>query len=295
MKHFRISLILLGMAVCASAGSLTGCKSNPTKTAKAENAEVAQSNLSTDSIKFDQDVDSVECHIVVDYPSGNDSLSMEVRNFVAREFSSLYLPLVNGGDDAKNYSMYSGSNDNGKALVDYYGNGTLDYLKAQRKELTDAGMKDAPGMSFDMSIRKTDENEHYVTYTSSTYSYLGGAHGSAVEYSTNISKLTGKVLEQSVDTLQAKAMQPLLRKGVVSYLRQQGEKDVNEKNLGEYLFVENGVIPLPTTTPYLAKDGVHFVYQQYEIGPYAMGIVSFTVPYAEIKKYLTKEAQMLVK
>lgn len=290
MKHFEFSFFLLAASICVSAGTLESCKPSPAK------AELAQGTVATDSIKFDQTVDSVvECSIAVDYPSGSDSLSMEVRSFVARELGGLYLPLVNGGDEAKNYAMYSGSNDNGKALVEYYGKGTIAYLKAQRKELADAGVKDAPGMSFMLSVRKTGDNTRYLTYASRTYSFLGGAHGSAVEYSTNISKLTGKVLEQSVDTLQAKAMQPLLRRGVVSYLRKQGEKDINEKNLGDYLFVENGFIPLPATPPYLAKDGVHFVYQQYEIGPYAMGIVSFTVPYAEITPYLTKEARMLVK
>ena len=69
---------------------------------------------------------------------------------------------------------------------------------------------------------------------------------------------------------------------------------VSEKDLNDHLFVDNGVIPIPAHAPYLAADGVHFIYQQYEIGPYAIGMVSFTVPYAEIKQYPSKEALQLV-
>lgn len=279
--------------ICA-VGAFVGCKPksrNASVEAKADTVSV----LSTDSIVFSQTADStLECKIVVDYPIGNDSLSMEVRNYIARELWSRYLPLVNDGAEAKKYPMYSGKLDNGKAIVDYYGKGIMAYLKEQSDEMRGEGIGELPGMSSDVSIRKTDDNSRYITYESTQYAYLGGAHGSTFVYSSNISKATGKVLEQSVDTLKLEAMQPMLRKGVLSYMHEGGEKSVNEKNLGDYLFIENGIIPLPSTTPYLAKDGVHFVYQQYEIGPYAMGLISFTVPYSEIKPYLTKEALKLV-
>ena len=42
--------------------------------------------------------------------------------------------------------------------------------------------------------------------------------------------------------------------------------------------------------PVLTPEGLRFVYQQYEIGPYALGMVEFTVPYADVKSCLTKEA-----
>ena len=46
------------------------------------------------------------------------------------------------------------------------------------------------------------------------------------------------------------------------------------------LFIENGIIPLPAAAPYLSPDGVVFVYGQYEIGAYAIGMPTFTVPYS---------------
>ena len=118
-----------------------------------------------------------------------------------------------------------------------------------------------------------------------------------------------------VDTTRVKDLQPILRKGVLSYLNQQSgdenqtaneektgnegqnenEEQITDAQLNDYLFIENGIIPLPSSSPYLAKDGVHFIYQQYEIGPYAMGLVSFTVPLDKIKPYLTAEALKLLK
>ena len=103
------------------------------------------------------------------------------------------------------------------------------------------------------------------------------------------------MLTETVDTTQVKKLQPILRKGVISYLNEYNKEDpVTDKNLNEFLFIENGIIPLPAHTPFLTKDGVHFAYQQYEIGPYAMGIVEFTIPYSEIKSYLTSEAAKLI-
>ena len=46
-------------------------------------------------------------------------------------------------------------------------------------------------------------------------------HGSTFERSFNIVKATGKKLSQVVDTARVKDLQPILRKGVLSYLNQQ--------------------------------------------------------------------------
>jgi hypothetical protein len=41
-----------------------------------------------------------------------------------------------------------------------------------------------------------------------------------------------------------------------------------------------------TTNFALTKDGIEFVYNTYEIGPYAVGTSSFTIPYNEVVQYL---------
>lgn len=293
MKQLKITFI----ALVAMAFATTGCKQNATTTNKDSIIVDNIDTLAVDSIVYHAKKDStISSDIIVDYPKGNDSMAIAVRTFIANELAQLYLPLNNSPEAANKYKTYNGDVANAQAVVDYYGKGTLNYMIAEQAEMiklmneneADGFTPSIPQMANELNIRKSYENDKYITFSINSYCYLGGAHGSALDYSVNISKATKKPLKETVDTLKTKAIQPLLRKGILSYIRKY-DKEVNEKNLTSYLFIENGIIPLPANAPYLAEDGVHFAYQQYEIGPYAMGIIEFTIPYAEIKPYLCKE------
>lgn len=291
MKNFQIFGLSLVAAVCLLVSSFASCKSGSLKAVEDKEQDQA---FATDSIVFEEKADSaLECKIVVDYPTGDDTLSLGVRNYIAQQLRGLYLPISNKAGNDVSSLAYKGSFENGKSLVDYYGLGTLDYLKEQQDELLSA-IEGGPSMSFDASIRKTAETKRYITYECNYYTFLGGAHGSAGSHSANIVKATGEVLGATVDTTKVKAMQSILRKYVLEYLKKGGYTEVTDANLNDYLFIENGIIPIPTFTPSLTDKGVHFVYQQYEIGPYAIGMIDFTVPYAEIKPFMTKEALELI-
>lgn len=282
MRNLQLSMSALAAAVCF----LGSCNS--------VDASKPLDTYSVQSIK--KSGNNIECKYTIDYPKGDDSLSIKVAQYISSNMGKAYLPLQNLEDesDAKKYPLYSGATADGNALVNYYANGTMAFLKDQVKELSGAGMQDIPGMSYEMTMSKTEDNPHYLTYETTTSAFLGGAHGTSASYAVNIAKATGHVLAQTVDTLQLKALQPLLREGVLSYLHKAGDTEVSDKTLNDQLFIENGVIPMPAYTPCLTKDGVRFVYQQYEIGPYAIGMPTFTVPYAKIRQYLTKEASELV-
>lgn len=73
-----------------------------------------------------------------------------------------------------------------------------------------------------------------------------------------------------------------------------GEMEITQEELDNYLFLESGVVPFPAWTPYPSEDGLVFTYQQYEIAAYAAGMPEFTIPYADILPYLTPEAKALV-
>ena len=53
-------------------------------------------------------------------------------------------------------------------------------------------------------------------------------------------------------------------------------------------------IPVPQFPPTFTKNGLVFLYQQYEIGPYAVGMPNFCIPYKKVLPYLTEEAAALV-
>mgnify|MGYP004455841853 FL=1 len=287
-RYFRFTLAAAGMALMA----LGGCTSRATKSGSAaEQDSVLQQTaaFATDSIAFCEQKDStLKCSVVVDYPSGDDSLSVGVRRYIAGELARLFLPTMQEEDEPA--AVFKGAKADGKALVDFYGKLNFGYLKSQYAELKELGIA---GLSYDLSIRKTYETDRYLTYETSCYVFLGGAHGSAVCRPVNIVKATGKVLAATIDTLKQKALQPILRRGVKEYISKAENRKIKDRDLQNMLFVEHGIIPLPATMPVLTPEGLRFVYQQYEIGPYALGMVEFTVPYADVKSCLTPEAAEL--
>lgn len=301
MKKKHLSLITLALV----ASIMMGCKASSTKAQAANDVKEAQAAdtlvVSTDSCIL-QEGEIVQCAISVDYPTEPNELSKNIRTILNEELASLYLGSMNG-DEIEKQESYKGDLANGNLVIEKYCKDNFAYLKSQMKDLKDADPRADANMSYDIRLNKEAETDSYVTYHCFSYVYLAGAHGSTFERSFNIVKATGKKLSQVVDTARVKDLQPILRKGVLSYLNQQSgnesqtenEEQITDAQLNDYLFIENGIIPLPSSSPYLAKDGVHFIYQQYEIGPYVMGLVSFTVPLEKIKPYLTGEALKLLK
>lgn len=141
------------------------------------------------------------------------------------------------------------------------------------------------------NLTRALEADNYWVYLSENYEYLGGAHGgvTGAGYLT-YSKADGSRITGFIDPDQLEAIQPLLRAGIVSYFSE-NEDDLSEEEALEYLFIEDGIIPLPVQDPYPSEDGLNFIYQQYEIAPYAMGMPSFTIPFDQIKPYLTEQTR----
>ena len=301
MKKQHLSLITLALV----ASIMMGCKASSTKAQAANDIKEAQAAdtlvVNTDSCIL-QEGKIVQCAISVDYPTEPNELSKNIRAILNEELANLYLGNMNG-DEIEKQESYKGDLANGNLVIEKYCKDNFAYLKSQMKDLKEADPRANANMSYDIRLNKEAETDSYVTYHCFSYVYLAGAHGSTFERSFNIVKATGKKLSQVVDTARVKDLQPILRKGVLSYLNQQSgnesqtenEEQITDAQLNDYLFIENGIIPLPSSSPYLAKDGVHFIYQQYEIGPYVMGLVSFTVPLEKIKPYLTGEALKLLK
>ena len=104
----------------------------------------------------------------------------------------------------------------------------------------------------------------YLSFYAKEYSYLGGAHGNTAIRVGTISRATGRMLKVGdfVADVKRAALKNALYDGAVKALggkeNLQSEDDV----------VENF---------YLAKDGLHFVYNEYEIACYAAGSVEVVV------------------
>lgn len=301
MKKSQLTLIALVLTACF----LGSCKASSTK---AQNAG-GNNSLATSDIQAEQGADTLtiktdSCNleegkylysiIRVDYPTDTSDMASNVRKVLNQKLADACLAAGNE-DGSKSYKAYVGDLSNGKAVIEKYCKDNFNYLKGQMDDIKREDPRANIFMNYELNLTKKAETDKYITYNCFSYAYLAGAHGSSFDQSFNIVKATGKLLTESVDTTQVKKLQSILRKGIISYLNKYNKEDpVYDKNLNEYLFIENGIIPLPAHTPCLTKDGVHFTYQQYEIGPYAMGVVEFTIPYAEMKPYLTAEAAKLI-
>ena len=130
-----------------------------------------------------------------------------------------------------------------------------------------------------------------------TYSYTGGAHGNYAELAYNFDTESGERI--TLDTLSADpdALNAFLREYITKLYTEDAD-GYYSANVYEDLTVDAENNPIADlvrdSVLYFNNEGVVFFAQPYEIGPYASGIIEFTVPYADLTgviydKYLPVE------
>lgn len=133
------------------------------------------------------------------------------------------------------------------------------------------------------------ETGKVLTYAGSIYTYTGGAHGSTVSFGSTFRTDNGKALGWDMfrsDSLVA------IKNMVKEAIKTQYFKAGN--NFSDYLLVKENEFPLPQTAPRFVKDGIEFIYQQYEIAPYAEGMPSCVLPYPTLIPSLIESVVPLV-
>lgn len=105
------------------------------------------------------------------------------------------------------------------------------------------------------------------------YFYSGGAHGGESHRFVNYNKSTGRIVTLD-DYVKSAAAKDALR----NYLYQQAKKEYGD------LIGPKSDFPLPDQFQ-VTDNGLNFVYQLYEIGPYMMGIPEFLVSNAQLKAF----------
>lgn len=117
-------------------------------------------------------------------------------------------------------------------------------------------------------------NDSILSYVTQTSVYLGGAHGSYVVFYYNFDKKTGKLLNIK-DFVPADK-----EKVVLKAMEEQLCKDWEAKDLAD-LQEKTGITMLGDlylTNNFMVKDdSLLFLFNQYEIAPYAAGLISVTV------------------
>ena len=198
-------------------------------------------------------------------------------------------------EDTVLIARYAGDPSDREAYFDYISKETCEKLR----ELAEAGRDeikeyapdvDATPWSCQAVLEPMDETDRYVIFNIYENVCYGGPHGEHMgDGAITFSKKTGRRVIHFIEPTAVRDMQPLLKAGVLSYLKDSGET-ASEDELMDMLLVEDGIIPLPVNAAYPSDDGLVLTYLPYEIAPYAMGMPSFTIAYDQARPYLTAEA-----
>ena len=253
------SIIIIIMASIVS--MVAACGAN-----KAE-----QNSFATDSLKYENKTKTAEVTIAADWPqTGNAPLVNAIREYVSEQL---------GG-------IYKGTLANGDSAIQFYGEQQMARMESFAKDLAGSA---ASATYLLQEIKVLAETETFVTYTDFSESYLGGAHGISSMSGTTFRKSDGRRFgREMLRNTDTEAFRKLLKDGLKQYFSSASNEPVDDGQLSQLLLTNNSVdyLPLPQATPYLTKGGVAFVYQPYEIAPYAAGRPSFTIPYEKIKPFL---------
>ncbi|MBO4551364.1 MAG: DUF3298 domain-containing protein [Bacteroidaceae bacterium] len=115
-----------------------------------------------------------------------------------------------------------------------------------------------------------------LSYMATTDCYLGGAHGSHVVMYYNFDIKSGKLLSIK-DVVPADREQEMLKQMEEQLCKDWDAKDIVDlqENTGITMLGE-----LYLTNNFLLKnDSIEFLFNQYEIAPYAAGLISVTIPF----------------
>lgn len=285
-----------------------------TSCAGKKEVEVITTDAATEIYAFKDSCKHLTLSLSLELPTGQDSVSMQIRDSLLAEFvHSACQPMY--GDEGMEIKPYDNDPFDVQALVAYYGRAAYDrllkmavsdyeermsYLK-EDTTMTDEDkamiMNDVPMWEFDLTIARTTDAPTFVVYNSSAYCYYGGAHGGVVGTGNiTFDKASGHKIERFVRNDAAASMQPLIRKGLLQYYREAGDT-ITDAQLSERLQIEDELIPLPqqAACPNAAGDSLCFTYGQYEIAAYADGMPSFSLAVQDVLPYLTLEAKALMR
>ncbi len=141
--------------------------------------------------------------------------------------------------------------------------------------------EDETSYSSDTQYSDMRVDQKVISLMKTSYSYQGGAHGYSYISGLNYDVKTGKTLTLDDITTDKEA-----------FLAQVKEAIIDKCDNGEY---KEAVFPdykdyidniLTDDLWYFDENGITFIANAYEIGPYAAGTMDFTIPYDEITGFV---------
>ena len=252
----------------SSAFALAGCTSMTTPT-----------QLSFDTL-------SVEKRVTLTTDTNSPAYEMKINVKYVKEGSDDMRKSVNDAITAKIFNLH---NVDIKMAVDsFVKENTRTYLKDMRplymEDKRDIDRRPIYEYAADIKTRTEDGREGVVTYFIDMYNFEGGAHGLTQLLTLNFDKATGKTL--TLDDVMVPGYKVKLNELLQKALMDKADcKDINELHDKGYLF---SMEMYPSSNFILGKDGITFIYNPYEIAPYALGRIELTISNATLEPLFKK-------
>ena len=236
--------------------------------------------LTFDSIK-------VEKRVPLTQDANSPAYEMNINVKYVREGSDDVRKSVNDAITAKIFNLHYVDIS---AAVDSFVNGNAtsyknDMLPLYNEDKRDIDKRPIYEYAADIRTRIEDGKEGVITYFIDMYNFEGGAHGLSQLLTLNFDKTTGKTitLEDVLVPGYKVKLNALLQKAL---MRKADCKDINELHDKGYRF---SMEMYPSSNYVLGRDGITFIYNPYEIAPYALGRIELTVRDNDMEELMKKE------
>lgn len=180
----------------------------------------------------------------------------------------------------------------GKLLLAHCGKALMEMSRRDFRSMADEDFDIE--YEFINSFRPVYQTDKVLTYSFSSYSYMGGAHGSSTGDGQTF------VLSSGQGLTARNMFRPGATATLTNYLRkalwdQYFKTDAEPgSTLADVLLIRPEALQLPVTAPQFGPDGLIFIYQQYEIAPYCYGMPSCVLPYEAVKPLMNPEVADLL-
>lgn len=166
-----------------------------------------------------------------------------------------------------------------------------DFKRNDIQEHKDAGSELSMPYEYNVEMKVSRVTDKYISMSHDNYIYLGGAHGVGIVDGAIFRCKDGKIMEWDDLFVNKEALRPLLTS---TFNKMDRDARPDWDLVFEYTNSDINNYPMPATDPWINSDGkMVFIYQSYEIGPYAMGMPQCEIPISRLLPYMKPEAKKL--
>lgn len=268
--------LMAGFSLLIACLLLVGCERNALQT----------TSLSSEQVCYltDAQEDSLTVSIHIEYPTAigkTDALNNIQRDLKHRLFGEAYIDMEpQQALDAYVAMLKTEYKINNLPLKEDWEKDNRDYEYApiccEEQVLTGSVMGEVKGI---------------LSYCVERYVYTGGAHGSNFRQFVNYNLQTGEQIDE--EQLFAENYQEQLTQLLLQYMVEQNDEIALIQDLQEAGYNVDDIHP--NDNFYLAEEGITYVFNPYDIAPYALGETEILIPWSALQNILKPEFQAVEK